>query len=199
MRRCVWSRNPQEWGGHDPRWVAAPQQKKNVQIMFLFDVKLCGMLDPSLLSWRRQRGSFETLAPVYETARPYAPGTHNLKLSVWRIFVELHWNTKRLLTLLLGILEVSVLYLRLETFCPNRTSVVLLSPPPGSFQDGIAVPSRIFLLNLSSIMLVFHAFMWNSACLSVMHKGMAGNIICRLMNLDCIHVSITHLYVKQSH
>jgi len=26
-RRCVWSRKPQEWGGHDSRWVAAPQQK----------------------------------------------------------------------------------------------------------------------------------------------------------------------------
>lgn len=34
-----------------------------------------------------------------------------------------------LLTPLLGILDVSVLYLCLETFCPNRTSMVLLSPP----------------------------------------------------------------------
>jgi len=25
----VWSRKPQEWGGHDPRWVAAPQQKNS--------------------------------------------------------------------------------------------------------------------------------------------------------------------------
>jgi hypothetical protein len=24
---------PQEWGGHDPRWVAAPQQKKNVSLI----------------------------------------------------------------------------------------------------------------------------------------------------------------------
>jgi hypothetical protein len=24
---------PQEWGGHDPRWVAAPQQKKLVVIV----------------------------------------------------------------------------------------------------------------------------------------------------------------------
>jgi len=28
VRNCVWSRKPREWGGHDPRWVAAPQQKK---------------------------------------------------------------------------------------------------------------------------------------------------------------------------
>jgi hypothetical protein len=28
VRRCVWCRKPQEWGGHDPRWVAAPQKKK---------------------------------------------------------------------------------------------------------------------------------------------------------------------------
>jgi hypothetical protein len=28
MRRCVWSRKPQEWGGRDPRWVATPQKKK---------------------------------------------------------------------------------------------------------------------------------------------------------------------------
>jgi hypothetical protein len=27
VRRCVWSRKPQEWGGHDPRWVAAPWEK----------------------------------------------------------------------------------------------------------------------------------------------------------------------------
>ena len=27
MRRCVWSRNLKKWGGHDPRWVAAPQKK----------------------------------------------------------------------------------------------------------------------------------------------------------------------------
>ena len=25
----VWSRKPQEWGGHGPRWAAAPQEKKN--------------------------------------------------------------------------------------------------------------------------------------------------------------------------
>jgi len=28
VRRCVWSRKLQEWGGHDPRWVAAPQENK---------------------------------------------------------------------------------------------------------------------------------------------------------------------------
>jgi hypothetical protein len=27
VRRCVWSSKPREWGGYDPRWVAAPQQK----------------------------------------------------------------------------------------------------------------------------------------------------------------------------
>jgi hypothetical protein len=32
VRRCVWSRKPQEWGGYDPRWVAAPQQKKKLEI-----------------------------------------------------------------------------------------------------------------------------------------------------------------------
>jgi hypothetical protein len=31
---CVWSRKPQEWGGHDPRWVAAPQQK-SILIVYL--------------------------------------------------------------------------------------------------------------------------------------------------------------------
>jgi len=25
----VWSRKPQEWGDHDPRWVAAPQKKSH--------------------------------------------------------------------------------------------------------------------------------------------------------------------------
>ena len=30
LRRCVWSKNPQEWGDHDPRWVAASQNKKHV-------------------------------------------------------------------------------------------------------------------------------------------------------------------------
>ena len=34
LRRCVWSRKPQEWGRHDPRWVAAPQQKKSQLYMF---------------------------------------------------------------------------------------------------------------------------------------------------------------------
>jgi hypothetical protein len=34
VRRCVWYRKPQEWGGHDPRWVAAPQ--KNALIFCLF-------------------------------------------------------------------------------------------------------------------------------------------------------------------
>ena len=29
VHRCVWSRKPQEWGGHEPRWVAAPQKKKD--------------------------------------------------------------------------------------------------------------------------------------------------------------------------
>jgi hypothetical protein len=29
MRRCVWSRKPQEWGGHDPRWVEAPQKSRS--------------------------------------------------------------------------------------------------------------------------------------------------------------------------
>jgi hypothetical protein len=32
----IWK--PQEWGGHDPRWVAAPQQKKN-QCSYLFHGK----------------------------------------------------------------------------------------------------------------------------------------------------------------
>ena len=28
-RLCVvWYRKPQEWGGHDPHWIAAPQQEK---------------------------------------------------------------------------------------------------------------------------------------------------------------------------
>ena len=31
VRRCVWSRKPQEWGGHDPRWVGATQ-KNNIYI-----------------------------------------------------------------------------------------------------------------------------------------------------------------------
>jgi len=101
-----------------------------------------------------------------------------------------------LLALLLGILEVSASCLPLETFRRNRTSVVLLSPTPGSFQDGITVPFRIFLLHLSSTVLVSRAFVWNSACPSVIHKGMAGNIICRLMNLECIHVSKIYLYVR---
>ena len=35
VRRCVWFRKPQEWGGHDPRWVAAPQQKKKLEKMHL--------------------------------------------------------------------------------------------------------------------------------------------------------------------
>jgi hypothetical protein len=26
---CVWSRKPPEWGGHSPRWTAAPHEKKN--------------------------------------------------------------------------------------------------------------------------------------------------------------------------
>jgi hypothetical protein len=30
--RHVWSRKPQEWGGHDPRWVAAPQKKIYIYI-----------------------------------------------------------------------------------------------------------------------------------------------------------------------
>jgi hypothetical protein len=25
--RCVWTRKPQAWGGHDQLWVAAPQKK----------------------------------------------------------------------------------------------------------------------------------------------------------------------------
>ena len=29
--RCVSSRKPCEWGGHDPRWVAAPQKKKKLK------------------------------------------------------------------------------------------------------------------------------------------------------------------------
>ena len=29
MRCCVWSRKPQERGGHNPRWVAAPLKKKS--------------------------------------------------------------------------------------------------------------------------------------------------------------------------
>jgi len=28
VRRCVWSRKPHELVGHDPHWVAAPQEKK---------------------------------------------------------------------------------------------------------------------------------------------------------------------------
>jgi len=32
VRRCVWSRKPREWGGHDPRWIAAPQKKKDLYI-----------------------------------------------------------------------------------------------------------------------------------------------------------------------
>jgi hypothetical protein len=31
VRHCVWSRKPQEWGGHDPCWVAAPQKKMRVK------------------------------------------------------------------------------------------------------------------------------------------------------------------------
>jgi len=33
VRHYAWSRKPQEWGGHDPRWVAAPQHKK-INLMF---------------------------------------------------------------------------------------------------------------------------------------------------------------------
>ena len=29
VRRCVWSRKPQNWG-HNPRWVVAPQKQKYV-------------------------------------------------------------------------------------------------------------------------------------------------------------------------
>jgi hypothetical protein len=29
---CVWSRKPREWGGHSPRWVAAPHKKKLTRI-----------------------------------------------------------------------------------------------------------------------------------------------------------------------
>jgi len=32
MPRCVWSRKPQEWVGHDPRWVAAPQWEKKLSV-----------------------------------------------------------------------------------------------------------------------------------------------------------------------
>jgi hypothetical protein len=32
VRRRVWSRKPQKWKGHDPRWVAAPQHKKKLYI-----------------------------------------------------------------------------------------------------------------------------------------------------------------------
>jgi hypothetical protein len=35
MRRCVWSRKPQEWGGLDPLWVAAPQQKQKTPLFCL--------------------------------------------------------------------------------------------------------------------------------------------------------------------
>jgi len=31
VRRCVWSKKPQEWG-HDPRWVAGPRQKKRLNV-----------------------------------------------------------------------------------------------------------------------------------------------------------------------
>jgi len=33
VRRCVWSRKPQEWGGHDPLWVAAPQKITELSIL----------------------------------------------------------------------------------------------------------------------------------------------------------------------
>jgi hypothetical protein len=36
VRRSVWSRKRQEWGGHDPRWFAAPQKKcTNFSNLFL--------------------------------------------------------------------------------------------------------------------------------------------------------------------
>jgi hypothetical protein len=45
VRRCVWSRKPQEWGGHDLRWVAAPQKKVTYSVMrykdYNCDVILC--------------------------------------------------------------------------------------------------------------------------------------------------------------
>jgi len=48
----VWSRKPQEWGGHDPRWVAAPQKKKktllhNTWIPGLTPHNVCHSINPS--------------------------------------------------------------------------------------------------------------------------------------------------------
>jgi len=39
MRRCVWSRKPREWGGHDPRWVAGPRGEKKDPMMEWFKPK----------------------------------------------------------------------------------------------------------------------------------------------------------------
>ena len=33
VHRCAWSRKPQQWGGHDPRWVAAPQ---NIYVIYIY-------------------------------------------------------------------------------------------------------------------------------------------------------------------
>jgi hypothetical protein len=72
------------------------------------------------------------------------------------------------LTPLLGMVQISVLYLRLETFCPNRTSVVVLSYL-GVVPGWHCGPLQN-LSTLSSTVLVFHAFVWNSASPSVIHK-----------------------------
>jgi len=49
VRRCVWSRKPREWGGHDPRWVAAPQKKERIcsKYVELFKIGILGKVTPT--------------------------------------------------------------------------------------------------------------------------------------------------------
>jgi hypothetical protein len=46
---CVWSRKPHEWGGHSPRWAAAPYENKN-QYISVVQVTMNSMI-LSQLKW----------------------------------------------------------------------------------------------------------------------------------------------------
>jgi hypothetical protein len=55
VRRCVWSRKPREWGGHDPRWVAAPHKNSS----YLYREMILNVLpsSPSLFPCMGRRSS----------------------------------------------------------------------------------------------------------------------------------------------
>ena len=88
----MWSRKPQEWGGHDPRWVTEPQEKKNnISKLTLFTD------DTSIIFSNSESTDYaaEFIVPFDKTNIHFAINSLSLNLNeASYVHFTAKWNTK---------------------------------------------------------------------------------------------------------